>query len=290
MKFYLPALILIPLLLTSCGKKEVDNTGVLLRYGDKILTYSDVESQIPNGLLPVDSVSLFTSIVEGWIRDEVLADFAEKRLYDLQAINRKVTEYRNALIVEEYLSRMRESQAPKIDDAALKEYYDQYKGELKLETPLIKGIFLKINKDAKGREQIKSLLTPDDAQKIDMLEDEWLDKALEYNYFRDKWVDWETIQSMIPYRFGDAAKFVESTDFFETDYDDCAYYLFIAERMMPGEIQPFEYAKTWIADVLTRGRLADYERNLVNSLISKSLDDKTLQAVGYDPIKHEIKK
>ena len=243
---------------------------------------------IPDGIQPADSVALFNSLVESWIRDVVLSDFAEERLYDTDEIDRKVKDYRNSLIVLEYLNRMRETQAPKVDEQRVKEYYDLHRKELKLETPLIRGIFMKINSDVPHKEEIKKLLSSDDPENIDILERDWLDRALQYNYFRDKWLDWETVKGMIPYRFGDPDKFLEENRYFETEYDDCTYYLAVTDMMAAGEEQPYEFARTWIINMLSQGDLADYERVLVNSLIEKSLKEKKLESVGYDPIKHEL--
>ena len=157
-----------------------------------------------------------------------------------------------------------------------------------METPLIRGIFMKINSDVPHKEEIKKLLSSDDPENIDILEREWVDRALQYNYFRDKWLDWETVKGMIPYRFGDPEKFLEENRYFETEYDDCTYYLAVTDMMPAGEEQPYEFARTWIINMLSQGDLADYERVLVHSLVEKSLKEKKLEAVGYDPIKHEL--
>lgn len=276
--------------LLSCSKGKEEKEDILLQYGNEVLTYSEVVDMIPHGLFPEDSANLFKSIIDGWIRDQVLTEFAEQRLYDIHSIDRRVKDYRNSLIVLEYLSRMRETQTPKIDGLKVREYYDRYRNELKLEQPLVKGVFLKINSDSPRKEEIKGLISSDDPQKIDKLEQEWLDRALEYNYFRDKWIDWKTLTGMIPYRFGDPIKFLSENNYFETEYEDCAYYLQISEYLEPGEEQPFEYAKSWISEVLTQGELETYENNLVSSLVEKSIKEKKLESIGYDPLKRELKK
>lgn len=283
--FYI--LIILNLLLLSCGKKKEIEDDVLLRYGDKTLTFYEIEERIPIGIPAEDSVALFHSLIDNWIEDNVLSAFAEERLYDLSAIDKKVEEYRNHLIVLEYLNRMRDSHSPKIEPGKVKEYYDLHKKEIKLETPLVKGIFVKLNSETPGKEEIKKLLMSDEPDKIDILEREWIDRALQYNYFRDKWIDWETLKGMIPYRFGDPDKFLESTSYFETDSEDCTYFLKITDWLPSDTIQPFEYAQSWISDILTQGELAEYQRVLVASLIEKSIKDKRLEPVGYDPLKHE---
>lgn len=281
--------VLICLCFLSCGKTKEISDNVLLKYGDRTLTLEEVVAQIPSGIYAADSVALFHEIVEGWIKQEVLSDFAEERLYDMNFIESKVRDYRNNLIVLEYLTRMRETQNPDIDEQKIIDYYNAHRKELKLELPLVKGVFLKINSSAPGKEDIKKLISSDNPEDFDRLENEWLDRALEYNYFRDKWIDWETISARIPYRFGDGDAFLKENQYFETEYGDCSYYLKITDVLPSGEEQPLEFAKTWIAELLTQKSLADYEETLVTSLVEKSLKDNKLEAVGYDPLAHRIK-
>lgn len=262
---------------------------LLLKYGEEELCLRDVVESIPQGIAPEDSLSLFNSIIENWIKDRVLRDFALERLPDLKRIEREVDDYRNTLIVQEYITRMHERHAPNIEEVKVKEYYERHKNELKLEEPLVKGIFMKVNSLSKGREGIKSLMSSKDLNSIDKLEQEWLDRALEYNYFRDKWIDWKTLTSLIPYRFGDAESFLSENKYFETEYGDCAYYLQITDYLPSGQPQPYEFAALWISDHLSQVSLIDYEESLINSLVSSSIKENKLETPGYDPINRELK-
>ena len=262
---------------------------VLLKFGDLELKYDDVIAGIPDDVGGTDSAALFKAIVDGWVKDVVLLNLAEERLYDIDAIERKVKDYRNSLIVSEYLSRMRESHTPKVDEKNVREYFNKNRNEMKLEVPLVKGVFLKINSDSKGKEKIKKLLTSEEPKDIDILEQDWFDRALEYNYFRDKWIDWETVAGRIPHRFGDPEEFLKGNKYFETEYGDCSYYLEISDYLPVGEEQPYEFASAWITELLIQGDLADFEKALVESIINKSIKDKNLQVIGYDPLTHELR-
>ena len=273
----------------SCGKKVDRNDIVLLRYGEQELTYNEVIAQIPDGIAASDSAAIFNNIVEGWLKDVLLSEFAEDRLYDVHAIDRRVRDYRNSLIVSEYLSRMREAHKPKVDEIRVKEYYDKHRKELKLEVPLVKGVFLKIDSESKGKENIKNFLSSENPEDIDRLEREWLDRSLEYNYFRDKWIDWETVAGWIPHRFGNPDEFIKNNKYFETDYGENSYYLQITDYLTSGEEQPFEFASSWITNLLTQGDLMDFEKSLVESIVMKSIQDNKLEAISYNPITHEVK-
>lgn len=280
--------ILIAISMISCSRPKDKNDDTLLRYGDKVITYSEVVDKIPLGLAPEDSAALFRSIIDGWVKDMVLSDFAEQRLYDTEAIERKVREYRNNLIVQEYLSLKRESQETKVDEKRVEEYFRAHQNELKLEVPLVKGVMMKVALETPDKDKIKVLLTSNDPNKIDKLEQDWEDKATGYDYFLDKWISWETLAQRIPYRFQNADDFLKEKKFFTIDEEEDSYYLLITDWIASGEDQPYEFAKSWIADLLTQGELKDYENQLVVSLVDKSLKEKKLETIGYDPRKHEI--
>ena len=275
-------------LLASCEKREERPSDILLRYGDHELSKEEVVAQIPVWIQPGDSANLFSAIVEGWLKDQILTEFAESKLEDLSSIERRVRDYRNSLIVQEYLSRMRESKPPKIEENRIKEYYNQHQSELRLEEPLVKGIFLKISSNLRGKEEIPSLLSSDNPADIDRLEREWMDRSLEYKYFKDKWMDWGTLTSKIPYRFDDPEKFLEENRYFETEYGDCIYYLQISEFKKSGDIQPYEFASSWIRGLLTHGDLSEYEDKLVNEIISKAIKENKLELVVYDPLTRQL--
>lgn len=271
----------------SCGKHEPVNENYLVRVGEKMLTEDEIINKIPQGLQPADSCEMFNALTDEWIKDELLADFAEERLYDIKDIERKVAAYRNKLIIQEYLMKMRESRQIKTDEKEVKTYYDSHKEELVTEVPLVKGIFLKIDANVSREDEIKRLMTSQDEADIDNLEKEWMDKALEYEYFKDRWIDWETISGMIPYRFGDPDLFLENNRYFEINYGDCAYYLSISDYLPSGSSQPYEYASLWIANILHQDNLNAYEKTLVESLLKKAIKEKKLEYLNYNPLNRQ---
>lgn len=280
-------IILLFLFSLSCKKSETGTDNILLRVGDKELREEDIIEKIPTGLNPLDSARLFQALTEEWVSNHLLSDFAEERLGNIDEIEKKVEDYRNQLIVQEYLNQMTESRTKKIEDKEIREYYDLHKKELLTELPLIKGVFIKVNKSTGGREEIKRLLTEDKEGNIDLLEQNWLDVCLAYDYFKDKWIDWETISGLIPFRFGDADKFLENRSYFETEYGDYAYYLLISDYLPGGSEQPFEYASIWISGLLDQKSKEKYKEELIENLLKKGIKEHRLEPVSYNPLTHE---
>lgn len=98
--------------MASCGSGEQENTvaddDILVAVGDSTLRVADVVSRIPRGLDPADSTMMFHNIVDTWVRNLVLAEVAEKNIPDPERIEKMVEDYRNSIIVSEYLASMAE--------------------------------------------------------------------------------------------------------------------------------------------------------------------------------------
>lgn len=286
LKFF--TFILLITFLMACSKKDEEPQVVLLRIGANEVTKEEIIMKIPQGLLPADSTKLFVSLVDGWIKDNLLADFAAERLMDTTLIEQKVKDYRNKLVVQEYLRGMRESRNFKTKAEDLRNYYDAHKDEIINETPLVKGVFVKIATNIADKDRISQLLTSSGENAIDDFERDWMEKALEYEYFKDRWVDWNSVSSLIPFRFGNPDDMLAINSFFETDFDDCSYFLAISEYMPTGSAQPFEYASLWIDELLQQDEMQRYEKALVDALVKKAIDEKKLEIIGYDPLVHKM--
>lgn len=268
------------------GDKPVDDVGdILLRMDGKSLSLQEVVAKIPVGIEPADSAALFDRIVGNWIESAVLVELAESKLPDIDEIDRKVEAYRNRLIVMEYLGRMKESQRQKADDADIRAYYESHKRELLTESPLIKGVYMKVPSSSAGVDRIKELIFRSSEADIDQLEKDWMESALQYDYFGSTWIDWQTLADQIPYRFYNPDAFLETHKDFETTYGGSTYIFHISDYLPTGSEQPYEFAAGRIAALLDRSNITKYEEALVRSLVEKSVKEGRLVAVGYDPVK-----
>lgn len=283
-------LLLLTTLLLSCHqeKREDPQEDVLFSIDGRSLTFSEVESKIPVGIEPADSASLFDKIVDNWIETAVLAKLAESKLPDLEDIDSKVEAYRNRLIVAEYLRMMNESQRYKVSPDSIRAYYDAHKGELLTESPLVKGVYMKVAASSPGIEEIKELVFRATEDDIDQLEKNWMETALQYDYFGGTWVDWQTLADQIPYRFYDPDAFLQSTDNFVTTYNGSTYIFHISDYLPTGSEQPFEFASNKISAMLERSKIGSYEDALVRSLVEKAIKEDRFVIVNYDPLKRSF--
>lgn len=274
--------------LSSCGKSGRETTGneeeVLLVAGDSVLYLRDVELRIPEGIDATDSAALFQRIVSGWIEGIVLSRLAAEKLPDSDEIDRRVEEYRNRLIVAEYLRMMEASRSMAVPSDSVKKFYRDHKSEMVTEVPLVKGILLKLPEGAPGIERIRTLISNPTGENLDELDRQWATEALRYDYFLDRWIDWQVVAEQIPYRFYDSDAFLSSSKDFETSYNGSVYFMHISDYLPSGSPMPEEFAYAKIQSMMDRAKISDYESALVESLVKKAVKDGNLKGVGYDPL------
>lgn len=278
--------------LTGCDGKEGQTPArenILVEAGDSALSVDDVLLRIPSGLAEEDSIEMFKTIVDRWVRNMMLGAIASENVPDMERIDRLVEDYRNNLIIERYL-RTKEEEAPAVSDADIMRYYEVNGDEMLLDQPLVKGIYLKIGEKEERLAEIRKWMKTATEASVDNIEKYGLRQASQYEYFGQCWLEWSVIAEQIPYRFFDADAFLSSTRDFETTYGGSVYLLHISEYLPTGSKMPFEYASVKIAGILANENRDRYRTALMNSIYTRAIREGRLKPGLYNPVSHEIKK
>lgn len=255
-----------------------DDVQPIAMVGASVLTKDQLSKAMPGGLNRADSSRFASAYIRRWIDSRLISDIAASEI-DMSEIDRLVEDYRNDLIEMEYRRQMFESHInATFPDDSLRKYYNEHAGDFILERPMIQGIYLKVPDDAKNLQTIRRLYRSDNQADIDKLEKEVLASAIHYDYFRDKWIDWEQIESRIPYDFGDdAASFLRKHDHFETTAGGFAYLLGIKDILPAGTQMPFDNAKPLIAERMTARLRQTYDATLLSDLYKNALEKGRIQ-------------
>ncbi len=283
--------LLLPVLSVACSseqKSEEDaaHPDILIQVGDSVLTRDMIAAQIPSGLPAGDSLRMFDALVENWVERNLLVTLAGSRLPDIEKIDRMVEQYREQLLANEYRRMMAHDNEHGVSRQSITEYYEEHPEQFTLKQPLVKGIYLKVSKDAPQLSELRAWVHSGQSDDIDNLEKYGLSNAMEYDYFGDTWIDWQTVADHIPYRFSDADKFVRQTEFFEWEDRGTVYMLRILSYLGSGQRMPQEYAEDDIRERLLDQQRGSYDRELLRSLYTSGLQEKKVIPGSYVPSKY----
>ncbi len=274
------AALLIVILASGCSDSpKAKNDGQLLAVvGKSRLTRADLANALPRGLASADSARYAEAFIRRWVESNLISEIASTEI-ETTDIDRMVNDYRNQLIEMEYRRRMAETHTPStFPEDSLRAYYQTNKEDFVIERPLLQGIYLKVPDNANNLNLIRRLYRSDKQADIDRLEKEVLNMAIHYDYFRDKWVDWDQIERHIPYDFGsNPDTFLKGRDHFETTAGGFVYLLDIKDVLPTGSIMPYENAKIPITERLAAQKRAEYDSQLMSNLYNRSLADGKIQ-------------
>ncbi|MDE6266046.1 MAG: peptidyl-prolyl cis-trans isomerase [Muribaculaceae bacterium] len=265
---------------TACNNSSEGNDGgnLLVRLGDSRLTLTELRSVVPPGTPSEDSVRLARNYINRWIDTHLITDIVAPQIPDMDEIDRLTMQYRQSLIEDAYRARMyRKNGDYNIPEDTLRAYYDARKESLKLKSPIVKGVFLKFADDSKNLKEARRLFKSSRQDDIDKLEKIAYDDAVYYEYFRDRWIDWQNMLAVIPSDFGNEPLTYPGTHK-STDLsaDGFTYLLYITDYKGVGSQIPFEYAKEQIRDAILYDRQKEYDEELRRQLREDAIDDGTL--------------
>lgn len=273
---YILVLLILLFASASCGNNNrIENEDILVKVGNATLTKNDLAKDFPYGLSENDSIKFARAYIKSWIDSKLIGEIAAKNISDISKINTLVEKYRNELIMWGYRQRMYESHADKsLSDDSISSYYENHKHDFVATRPLIKGIYIKIPDNAKNITLLKKLYHSDKVQEIDQLEKLCFSEAIHYDYFRDKWIDWEQVESKIPYDFGNNPDlFIKQNKNIETSIGGFTYLLNISDYIPTGSIVPFEVASHSIKETLINQNRMRYDQELRNELFNIGIED-----------------
>lgn len=261
-------------LTASCTSKEIDTTGLAARVGEHTLTVEEVVRNIPTSLHDADSVKFARNFINNWVEEQAVTLMAEKNIPDTEAIEKMVDDYRRQLLMWEYRRAMMQKEGfATPPDSAIERYYSQHSANMKLERPIIKGLYIKIPDDAKEVAEIRKLYRSHDLGDLDKLE-KLLGRAVNYEYFRDTWTDWGPVEARIPSKELDTNvdAYPLTHDHLELTADGYVYFLDISATLAAGSPMPIDYARANVIEALKRENTVTYDKQLRRQLLDQAVE------------------
>lgn len=262
-------------LLCACKQtRPIDDADVLVRVKDRVLGREEIQRQIPRSLSSADSLLMAESLVKKWVKDALVYEVALRNLEreERAEVDRLVEEYRHSLIRYRYEEQLvRERLSSDFQESDKLRFYEENQSKFVLDKALIKGLFLKVPADAPGLADVKKWYRSTSESAVEKIEKYSVQNAVIYDYFYDKWVDFDQVMDNIPMRVTDANAFLKANRYVEMCDSTYCYLLNISDYLPIGRVAPYDYAGPQIIEMLTNQRkvqfLKDFEDELYNDAV-----------------------
>ncbi len=262
-------------LLCSCKKSQSEEPGeMLLRVNEHQLKRSEVLSLIPQGTSSADSLILSDNIEKKWIKEQLVLDLALSNLNrdEKREVDNLVEAYRHSLIRYRYQERLlKEKLSAEFSEEDKKGFYEANREKFILDKVILKGLFLKIPVDAPGLSEVKKWYKTATVASVEKIEKYSVQNAAVYDYFYDRWVDFDQVIDNLPLHTTDANGFLKTHRSVEVSDSTFCYLLNIKEYLPAGSVAPYEYVGSQIVEMLINRRKIDFLKNFEEDLYRDAL-------------------
>jgi hypothetical protein len=268
-------MVLITTLCSCAGSDSSDENDVVVRIGEETLSRSMVLSLMPKGLSSADSLLYAESIQTKWIKDELVYDMALRNLDpdEKSAIDALVNDYRRSLVRNSYQEKLvKEKLETNVTDEEKVSYYEENKDEFVLDNPIIKGVFLKIPSDAPGLDNVRKWYKSVDESAIEKIEKYSVQNAIFYEYFPDKWFDFNDVFDNMPIHVSNPNEYLRAHNQVELSDSSFCYFLNVTDYIMSGNMAPLEYVEPKIVEKIVNKKKVDYLVDFENDLYKNAIN------------------
>ena len=269
-------LVLLLITLLGCGacKEQHDHKGKtpLVEVDGNFLYKEDLMSVLPVGLSKDDSILFTEHYIRSWTEEILLYEKAANNIPDNVDVDKLVENYRKALIMHTYQQELiNQKLTNDISEQEITDYYGQNKELFKLENPLIKGLFIKVPLTAPQLNNVRRWYKSDKQDAIESLEKYSLQNAVKYEYFYDKWVDFDEVMDNIPIHVSNPNAFLKANKYVEVADSSYCYLLNIKEYLPSGSVEPYDYASPHVTEMLVNQRKVEFLKKFEDELYNDAI-------------------
>ena len=263
------------------GLKFNDNPNIkpIARAHDQYLYLNDLQGLIPPDISKTDSVNLIQRYVRSWINKQlVISEASDKLNLDEVEIERKVLDYRYALMIHEYQKLyINEKLEKEVTPGEVEDYYNHNKDNFHLRQNIIKCRYVKLAKEAPKIDVFKRLFLSDNEKQVEELKSYCYQYATTF-HLDSTWVNFDDVIENTPMETIDnKIQFLRKTGYYETSDDNYQYFLRISDYKISDEISPLEWVYDDIIRIIINKRKVELAKELEEGIYERAVQNNDFE-------------
>lgn len=266
------------LFMTACSL-FVNESVLVAKVGNRVLTLDELKTNIPDYLDDTDSLLWADDYIKKWVQRELLLMKAEESLKEgMKDVSKELEEYRSSLIVYRYKNElMKQKMDTTIKDADVQKYFNENKESFILNRNIVKAIYIKLPVEVSSPENIKSLCANDDPEKLAKLNEYCLSYAKAYDRFNDQWVAADLVLKDTPMEISDQQRFLQKNRYIESSDMNYYYIVCIRDYRLAGQISPNEYVYNDIRNMILSKQKIQFLKQIEKDVYNEGIDNKKVK-------------
>ena len=266
---------------TSCEYLGLEKKDTTLRVPvatvyDQKLYKEDIEDLLPKNINKKDSVVLVRSIINSWATKELLLRKAVENnsQNDNTEINKLVTDYRQALLINGYKERLIKQQLDTIiSEQEISDYYNENGKNFRLNEELIKTRLLHFSSDLIDKKEVIQLFKRGSIQDLEALEMRQL--SFKYIMLNDSvWTPLEHVMLKTPFSRDNLLK---KTKFLQKEDSLGVYLIAVKDVLKRNDLAPKSHIKSTIQQMILHQRKLQLIRDIEKIIVKDAIQNKSFQ-------------
>ena len=270
------------LLILSCDFNTELNDNIIARVGDKTLSKKDLIDKLPKNINSDDSIIISNKIINNWALNQLLIDNAEINLSseEVEKIEKISSDYYNDLLISTYKNKVASynSDTLVLDDEISK-YYDSNFENFLLYEDIIKGRYVRLNKNNFNLNEIKRRFRRFNEQDLTFFDSISL-QLLNYSLNDTTWVNKDLFFNKIPVLKDEEIERIVKKTLYVVKEDSLDVYLIkINDFIGINDKAPIDYIYNRIEELIKNKKRVDFIKKFETETIENAKIENNFEII-----------
>lgn len=265
----------------SCIRRNMDVARIpVAKAGEKILYLDQIPEIYRKGLSEVDSIVSVTNYINNWAKRELMLAKAVENLSPSykNEIEKQLQETRSNLYIYHYQHQMMlEKMDTVVNEAEMESYYAAGGDRFRLNSSIVKALFIKIPLEAPNIEKVRSWYNSNDPEALRQLEAYCFQFAEKFDDFEEKWITFDKLAVELPNEILNPEEFLRRYNSFVTKDSTSAYFVSIRDYRLRSAMAPYEYVNDDIKNIILTNRRFEFLKTLENDIYNDAVKENTFK-------------
>ena len=277
---WLSLLALLIVSISACSRIPVKNgEEPIARAYDKYLYASDMSGIFDDISDPADSARMARIFIDQWVKRQTLVRYAEYNVTDEHKnFESLIEDYRSSLLIYEYEKQLvREKVDTVVSNRQLEDYYNTNLHSFNLEQPIIKALYIRMDRSNSSIPEIRRLINSNRDQDFQQLLNIGQREADKFDFFNDEWVSFPLIMEKIPGTPENLDEYLQGHLSWESEDINFVHFLLFRDYLVSGEKAPLEYISDQIRGLVLSKRKLDYIEQIEKDVIQDAIRQQQIE-------------
>jgi len=254
---------------------------VLARVGEHYLYLSELTDQMPSNIHKTDSIQMLNSMVDNWIRQELLLQHSNNNLPDsLKDFSDQLKIYENNLIIYEFKKRwVEQNMDTALSPQDIETYYNSHLNDFQLKENIVQFAFIKIPVQSPMVEEAKDLISRIADTTVDrsMLEDFCQQNAMDYFLNDEQWTSFNELIKRVPVDAFNQEIYLKNNRFIEIKDHPYWYFINLRDFKIKEDVSPLNFERDRIRNTILNKRKLDLLKHLEEDIFEDAATNQQFE-------------